>query len=105
MLEGMTTQHAYAGILAVPGYRIAAKSGTAEVASGNAYGSDRIVSMAGMFPVEDPKYVVVVTFAKPVTMKTSSAAAPTFNAIVKQVIKTYRVTPSTVPAPDNPLTW
>ncbi len=105
MLEGMTTQHAYAPQLAVPGYRIAAKSGTAEVASGNAYGSDRIVSMAGMFPVEDPKYAVVVTFAKPVTMKTSAAAVPTFNAIIKQVIKTYRVTPSTVPAPDNPLTW
>ena len=105
MLEGMTTQHPYAGILSVPGYRIAAKSGTAEVASGNGYGSDRIVSMAGMFPVEDPKYAVVVTFAKPVTIKTSSAAAPTFNAIIKQVIKTYRVTPSTVPAPDNPLTW
>lgn len=105
MLEGMTTQHPYASKLAVPGYRIAAKSGTAEVASGNGYGSDRIVSMAGMFPVDDPQYAVVVTFAKPVTMKSSSAAVPTFNAIVKQVIKTYRVTPSTVPAPDNPLTW
>lgn len=105
MLEGMTTQHPYAAKLAVPGYRIAAKSGTAEVASGNGYGSDRIVSMAGMFPVDDPQYAVVVTFAKPVTMKSSSAAVPTFNAIVKQVIKTYRVTPSTVPAPDNPLTW
>ncbi len=105
MLEGMTTQHAYAPVLAVPGYRIAAKSGTAQVADGNGYGSDRIVSMAGMFPVDDPQFAVVVTFAKPVTMKTSSAAAPTFNAIVKQVIKTYRVTPSTVPAPDNPLTW
>ncbi|QNO36505.1 penicillin-binding protein 2 [Protaetiibacter sp. SSC-01] len=105
MLEGMTTQHPYASQLAVPGYRIAAKSGTAEVASGNAYGTDRIVSMAGMFPVDDPQYAVVVTFAKPVTMKTSAAAVPTFNAIIKQVIKTYRVTPSTVPAPDNPLTW
>jgi len=105
MLEGMTTQHPFAAQLAVPGYRIAAKSGTAQVANGNGYGSDRIVSMAGMFPVDDPQYAIVVTFAKPVTIKSSSAAVPTFNAIVKQVIKTYRVTPSTVPAPDNPLTW
>jgi len=105
MLEGMTTQHPYASQLAIPGYRIAAKSGTAQVASGGGYGSDRIVSMAGAFPVDDPQYVVVVTFAKPVTMKSSSAAIPTFNAIMKQVIKTYRVTPSTVPAPENPLTW
>ena len=105
MLEGMTTQHPYASQLAIPGYRIAAKSGTAQVASGNGYGSDRIVSMAGAFPVDNPRYAVVVTFAKPVTMKSSSAAIPTFNAIMKQVIKTYRVTPSTVPAPENPLTW
>ena len=70
-----------------------------------ALGGSAVRSSAGMFPVDDPQFAVVVTFAKPVTMKTSSAAAPTFNAIVKQVIKTYRVTPSTVPAPDNPLTW
>jgi cell division protein FtsI (penicillin-binding protein 3) len=105
MMEGVTTQYHLARVLAVPGYRIAAKSGTAEVADGNGYGKDRIVSIAGAFPVDDPQFAIVVTFAKPVTMKTSAAAAPTFNAIVKQVIKTYRVTPSTVPAPDNPLTW
>jgi cell division protein FtsI (penicillin-binding protein 3) len=105
MLEGVTTQYHLANVLAVPGYRIAAKSGTAEVADGDGYGSDRIVSIAGAFPVDDPQYAIVVTFAKPVTMKTSAAAAPTFNAIVKQVIKTYRVTPSTVPAPENPLFW
>ena len=105
MMEGVTTQYHLAHALAVPGYRIAAKTGTAEVADGNGYGSDRIVSLAGVFPVDDPQFAIVVTFAKPVTMKTSAAAAPTFNAIVKQVIKTYRVTPSTVPAPDNPLAW
>lgn len=105
MLEGVTTQYHLASVLAVPGYRIAAKSGTAEVADGNGYGSERIVSIAGAFPVDDPQFAVVVTFAKPVTMRTSAAAAPTFNAIVKQVIKTYRVTPSTVPAPKNPLYW
>ncbi len=105
MLEGVTTQYHLAHVLAVPGYRIAAKSGTAEVADGNGYGSERIVSIAGAFPVDDPQFAIVVTFAKPVTMRTSAAAAPTFNAIVKQVIKTYRVTPSTVPAPENPLFW
>lgn len=105
MMEGVTTQYHLARVLAVPGYRIAAKTGTAEVADGNGYGSDRIVSIAGVFPVDDPQFAIVVTFAKPVTMKTSAAAAPTFNAIVKQVIKTYRVTPSTVPAPENPLAW
>ena len=38
-------------------------------------------------------------------MKTSAAAAPVVNAIMEQVIKAFRVTPSTEPAPDLPLTW
>jgi cell division protein FtsI (penicillin-binding protein 3) len=46
-----------------------------------------------------------VTFVKPDTMKTSAAAAPAFNAIMKQVIKTFRITPHTKGAPSIPTTW
>lgn len=105
MMETVASQGALKNVLTIPGYRVAAKTGTAEVAVNGSYGSDRIVSVAGMVPAEDPQYAIVVTFAKPDTMRTSAAAAPTFNAIMKQVIKTFRITPSTVPAPALPLTW
>jgi cell division protein FtsI (penicillin-binding protein 3) len=105
MMETVNSQGALKNVLTVPGYRIANKTGTAQVADSSGYGTDRIVSVAGVFPVENPKYAIVVTFGKPDTMKTSAAAAPTFAAIAKQVIKTYRVTPSTVAAPYVPLTW
>lgn len=105
ILENVVTNYHLGPTLAVPGYRIAAKSGTAEVASNGRYTSDRIVSVAGMLPADDPQYAIDVTFAFPTTIKSSRAAAPTFNALAKQVIKTFRIPPSTEPAPSIPLTW
>ncbi|WP_187265025.1 penicillin-binding protein 2 [Homoserinibacter sp. GY 40078] len=105
ILENVVTNYHLGPTLAVPGYRIAAKSGTAEVAKNGVYTSDRIVSVVGMLPADDPQYAITVTFAYPTTIMSSRAAAPTFNAIAKQVIKTFRVPPSTEPAPSIPLTW
>ncbi|WBU38745.1 peptidoglycan D,D-transpeptidase FtsI family protein [Homoserinibacter sp. YIM 151385] len=105
MMETVVSTGFLGPILQVPGYRIGAKTGTAEVAENGRYGAERIVSVAGLVPAEDPEYAIVVTFAKPDTIKTSAAAAPTFNQIMKQVIKTFRITPSTKPAPDLQLEW
>ncbi|MFL0712790.1 MAG: hypothetical protein ACJLS2_09435 [Microcella pacifica] len=58
-----------------------------------------------MAPADDPQFVVVVTYVRPDTMKTSAAAAPTFRTIMTQVLKTYRVPPSTQQATAYPLTW
>lgn len=92
-------------LLQVPGYRIAAKSGTAEVSENGQYGDQRIISIAGVVPAEAPQYAVVVTFGRPDTMKTSTGAASAFSTIVTQVIKAFRITPSTEPAPNIPLVW
>lgn len=105
MMETVASQGSLRNSLTIPGYRVAAKTGTAEVAEGGVYGDERIVSLAGLIPADDPQYVIVVTLAKPDTMKTSAAAAPVFTEIAEQVIKTYRITPSTEPAPSLPLTW
>ena len=105
MMETVASQGASRDVVSVPGYRIAAKTGTGEVAENGRYGSERIVSYAGVFPADRPEYAIVVTFGKPDTMKSSAAAAPVFNAIMEQVIKTFRVTPSTEAAPSLPLTW
>jgi len=105
MMEGVVTGGGLAKELQIPGYRVAAKSGTAEVAENGVYTSNRVVSLAGLAPAEDPQYAVVVTFVKPTTMKTSAAAAPTFKKVMTQVLKTYRVTPSTTPPANLPTTW
>jgi cell division protein FtsI (penicillin-binding protein 3) len=105
MMETVASQGASRDVVSVPGYRIASKTGTGEVAENGQYGSERIVSYAGVFPADRPEYAIVVTFGKPDTIKSSAAAAPVFNAIMEQVIKTFRVTPSTEAAPNLPLTW
>ena len=106
MLETVVTDGHFGDTLKIPGYRVAAKSGTAQVADGNgAYGSNYLVSMAGVAPAEDPRYVVTISLANPTTMKTSAAAAPVFQKIMSQVLKTYRVPPSSVPSPNLPTTY
>jgi cell division protein FtsI (penicillin-binding protein 3) len=105
ILENVASTGPLSNLLSIPGYRVAAKSGTAEVAENGKYGNQRIISIAGVVPAESPEYAVVVTFGRPDTMKTSTAAAPTFRTILTQVIKTFRITPSTQPAPFIPLEW
>jgi cell division protein FtsI (penicillin-binding protein 3) len=105
MLETIVTKGPISNLLNIPGYRMAAKSGTAEVPVGGVYTKQRIVSVAGMIPAENPQYAVVVTLGKPDTIKTSAAAAPTFKNIMTQVIKTFRIQPSTKPAADLATEW
>lgn len=105
MLESVVTGGTLSSQLSIPGYRIAAKTGTGEVAAHGVYTSDRVVSVIGIVPADNPQYVVIVTYVKPHIMKSSAAAAPTFRKIVMQVLKSYRVPPSTKAGPGYPTTW
>jgi len=105
MMENVVTQGWLANELQIPGYRVAAKTGTAQVAEKGRYGNNYVISVAGMVPAENPEYVVILTFGEPDTLKTSGAAAPTFKKIMTQVIKTFTVTPSTKAAPNIPQTY
>jgi cell division protein FtsI (penicillin-binding protein 3) len=106
MMETVTTQGYIHNLITIPGYRIAAKTGTAQVADANGkYGNDYIVSVAGLIPADKPQYAVIVTLAKPSTIKTSAAAALAYSTIMKQVIKTFRIQPSTTPPANPPVAW
>ena len=105
MLESVVQAGELSKAVKIPGYRVAGKSGTAEVASNGRYTGDRVVSFAGIAPAENPQYVVVVTYTKPATMKSSAAAAPTFKKIMSQVLTKYRVPPSTTPSTYPATTW
>jgi cell division protein FtsI (penicillin-binding protein 3) len=106
MLETVVSGGPVGSLLRIPGYRIAAKTGTAQVAkpNGGGYGKDYIISVAGMIPAENPQYVVVTTFG-PTTLGTSAGAAPAFRNVMLDVIDRYRIPPSTTPAPNVQTTW
>ncbi|MET1019456.1 MAG: penicillin-binding protein 2 [Microterricola sp.] len=106
MLEMVYKQGWLADQWNVPGYRVGAKTGTAQMPDGNGgYSKGYLVSIAGYAPADDARYVVSVSLADPVNMNTSAAPAPVFQQIMSQVLKKYRVVPSGAPAPELPANW
>ncbi|MEN9731552.1 MAG: hypothetical protein RL488_862 [Actinomycetota bacterium] len=88
-------------------WRVAGKSGTAQIANenGHGYGYLHAVSFIGMAPVEDPKYVVAVTFFKPRTVSTSLGATPSFRYIMKKALLMGGVAPSTTKSKPIAMEW
>ena len=57
-------------------------------------------SMVGFAPADDPEYVVMVTLDEPTKVTSSAATAPAFQKAMTQVLKTYRVMPSSSAEPE-----
>jgi cell division protein FtsI (penicillin-binding protein 3) len=90
-------------LAAIPGYRVAGKTGTAEIREGDGYGDQYAISFFGVAPVEKPKFVVGITIYKPHGQTNSVKATGPFKAIMQQALKHYRVPPSTTRSnPDIP---
>ncbi|MBM7830777.1 cell division protein FtsI (penicillin-binding protein 3) [Agromyces cerinus] len=90
----------------IPGYRVAAKTGTAQFPDGKGgYRKEYLVSVSGFAPADDPQFVVSVSIMNPVKMNSSAASAPVFQEVMSQVLKKYRTVPSGAPAPELPATW
>lgn len=99
MLENVAVQGGNAERIQVPGYRVTSKTGTAQIAAeGGGYKAGAYyTSMVGFAPVDDPQYVVIVTLDEPTKVVSSAATASAFQKAMTQVMKTYRVMPSSVP--------
>ncbi|PWC07837.1 penicillin-binding protein 2 [Mycetocola zhujimingii] len=102
MMETVVTEGFWSEELEIPGYRVAAKSGTGEQIIGGILQDTFYSSMAGVVPADDPEYVVTVTLKDPLFKRSSAAAAPVFKEAVLQVIKKYGLPPSTTPGADYP---
>ena len=106
MLERVYAEGWLADKWEIPGYRVAAKTGTAQVPDGQGgYLSGYLVSVSGFAPADDPEFVVSVSIMNPVKMNSSAASAPVFQEVMSQVLKKYRTVPSGAAAPELPATW
>ena len=102
MLENVVKNGWLTNYLTIPGYRIGAKTSTAEQSDGMGGYSDKfIVSLAAIFPAEDPKFVVLTSLASP-DSNSSSAVVPDVNNVIKQIIKTREIQPSSGQPIDYP---
>lgn len=80
----------------VPGYRLAGKTGTAEIPDASGYREGAtIASFVGFGPAEDPRFVIVVKLIEPQTSPWAEAvASPVFREIAKQLLTYYGVPPA-----------
>jgi cell division protein FtsI (penicillin-binding protein 3) len=105
MLEKVVEQGPIGRTARIQGYRVGGKTGTAQIAEGSGYGRLHAVSFVGLAPAENPKFIVAVTAFKSRTVSNSLGATPGFVAVMKQVLKTYAVQPSTTKSKKIPTGW
>lgn len=82
----------------VPGYRVAGKTGTAQIPT--PYGYDAFhtnVSFIGWGPVDDPQFMIYVWLEKPSTsIWSSQTAAPVFSQVAEQTVILLNIPPDVV---------
>jgi cell division protein FtsI/penicillin-binding protein 2 len=82
----------------VPGYRVAGKTGTAQIPiPGGYHPSLTVASFAGFLPADDPALVILVVIHKPQTSPWGGkVAAPVFARIAQQLVVLFDVPPDEI---------
>ena len=106
MLENVFAQGTLADDIKIDGYRMAGKTGTAQIYNGKGGYKKNLyfTSLVGYAPAEDPQYVVLTVFDEPKKERMSSANRSVFKKAMTQVLKHYRIMPSESDTPLLPLT-
>lgn len=79
----------------IPGYRVAGKTGTAQVVRNGCYGDTYIGSFLGVAPVEDPRVVILVKIEEPTPVYWGgTVAAPVFARVAQEAMWKLGVSPS-----------
>jgi cell division protein FtsI/penicillin-binding protein 2 len=94
LLTGMLVQSAAKGldIITIPGYSIAAKTGTATTQGIS--DTETEASVAGFFPASNPRFVILVKLDRPqATIYGGTAAAPLWQDIAQRLIWYYNIPP------------
>ncbi|WP_394244024.1 penicillin-binding transpeptidase domain-containing protein [Vibrio astriarenae] len=95
MLETVTQPGGTATRAAVPGYRVAAKTGTSRKAAAGGYSDEYFAYTAGVAPASDPRLALVVVVNEPQgdNYYGGSVAGPVFADIMKGALQILNVTP------------
>jgi cell division protein FtsI/penicillin-binding protein 2 len=82
----------------VPGYRVAGKTGTAQIpVPGGYHPSLTVASFAGFLPADDPALVILVVIQKPQTSPWGGqVAAPVFARIAQQLVVIFDIPPDEI---------
>lgn len=85
-----------AKIYKLKGFKIAGKTGTAQIPVAGHYDADKtIASFVGFAPADNPKFVMLVRYDEPsASIFGAETAAPTFFEIAKQLLFYYKIAPT-----------
>jgi cell division protein FtsI/penicillin-binding protein 2 len=79
----------------VPGYHIAAKTGTADTPTNVGYNTALTVgSLVALFPAEQPRFAVLIRLDGPEKLYGGVVAAPVLRELAQELLTYYRVPPS-----------
>ncbi|EKE71457.1 peptidoglycan glycosyltransferase FtsI [Gallaecimonas xiamenensis] len=98
MMESVVRPGGTATVAAVPGYRVAGKTGTARKAVAGGYGNEYVASFAGVAPVSNPKLAIVVMINEPSGDQYygSEVAAPVFSSVMGGALSLLNVMPDAI---------
>ncbi len=83
--------------LRIEGYKLAAKSGTADIPAPNGYSTGKTyASFVGFVPSPNPKVAILVRIDRPEALYGGVAAAPVFRAIANDLLTYLQVAPTEV---------
>lgn len=103
MMEAVADPDGTARLAAIPGYRIAGKTGTAHKVAAGGYAEDQYMSLfAGMAPSREPRLVLVVVIDEPRGSEYygGQVAAPVFSEVMRGALRIFNVPPDDLPALD-----
>jgi cell division protein FtsI (penicillin-binding protein 3) len=95
-------------LAAAPGYLVGGKTGTAEKVSGKGYARKELLSsFIGVFPINDPRYLIMVSVDEPHGVKSSAGyatggwvAAPAVSRIVQRMAPIMGIPPVDEDSPE-----
>lgn len=90
-----TSLEVESSVALVEGYRVAGKTGTAEIPTPTGYTSSQTnASFVGWGPVDDPRFLVYIWLEKPTTAPWGSVvAAPVFRQVVERLVVLMNIPP------------
>ena len=108
MMETVVSDEGTAPVAAIPGYRVAGKTGTSQVVDPNCkcYSRDVIASFIGMAPAEDPEIVVAVAIHHPQNGRYGGMlAGPVFKEVAQYSLQQLNIPPSNGKPTGYPVEW
>ncbi len=104
----LVVEHGTGKLAAAPGYLVGGKTGTAEKVSGKGYARKELLSsFIGVFPINDPRYLIMVSVDEPHGVKSSAGyatggwvAAPAVSRIVQRMAPIMGIPPVDEDSPE-----